>query len=259
VKPISRPAALFLVFAAVAGCASEPPVRCAGDEVLLRTQGELRVATDMDFPPFAFRDDEGAVTGFEIELLQELSDRMSLELRLVSRGAAALIPGVIAQRYDLAASALTDDPELAGETCASRPYMPADLAVLVPAPDPRAIGGVRDLAGRTVAVWQGTGAEDWVRENLPSAAVVAVPTTDDLLDALDDRTAHAAIVDLAIARFLDARSTAHAVADEIDLGETYVFVAAADNGPLIAEIDAALQELEDEGWLEDLRREWFGS
>jgi hypothetical protein len=127
-------ASSLLVLGACVG--TQPASTCRGSTVKLRQSSVLSFGTDLGFPPFAFPDPEtGEPSGYEVELAALVASMVGLELDVQHRSASALLPGVVGQRHDLAASALRDTPAPPAPSRAAR------------APPPRA-GGAPPRSGR---------------------------------------------------------------------------------------------------------------
>lgn len=243
----------------IPGCAEISVPSCSGTSPRLASEGALTVAADYSYPPFAFRDEDGDLSGFEVELMQLVAHEMELEVRFVNRGAGSLVTGLLANRHDVAASGLHATSDLEAQTCVTAPYMAADLGVLVRAPDEGAYGMVRDLRSRTVAVLGGSEAERWALANLGRSTVASLPTTDDLLTALQQEQADAVVADLPFVRFTSARSNELALALRIETGFAFVIATAKDNGPLADRLNGALDEVKGSRAFRELERRWFGS
>lgn len=72
--------------------------------------GELTVVGSGGYPPFNYIDDNGDVIGFDVEVGQEIADRLGVSLNYVTGEWAGLIEGLRNERYDaiLGSMAITD-------------------------------------------------------------------------------------------------------------------------------------------------------
>lgn len=253
----SLAAVLVLVSAA---CAATQESSCTGQTVRLIREDVLTVGTDFAYPPFAFdHPDTGDPSGFDVELGQAVAEQLGLKILLVNRTAAALVPGLLAHRHDLAASALIATPELESEVCLSEPYLQADLGLLTRSGDPPAVTGTDDLEGRTVAVVEGSRGHAWVRDNAgPEVSITPFPASEDLPAAVLAGEADASVDDLPVVEYAAVRSEDLAVVGEIETGDHYVLATAPDNRGLVELVDEALMGLRENGRLEALLGKWFG-
>src|SRR5918996_1149189 len=135
-------------------------------------QGRLTVGSDIPFPPFEFREG-GELTGFDVELVEEMAQRLDLEVRWVDTAFDTIFTQLAAGRYDVVASATTITEERQQTVDFTDPYYAAQQAVVVNAGQTPDLTTADDLsAGDTVAVQRGTTGETWARENLPEGVRV---------------------------------------------------------------------------------------
>jgi len=263
IEPLrSRSTALIVAVLVLmpSACARTDDATCTGQTVRLIRPGVLTVGTDFAYPPFAFDDpDTGEPSGFDVELSQAIAEQLGVKLLLVNRTSGALVPGVLAQRHDLAASAQLDRPQLRREVCVSAPYLDADLGLLARPGEPPSVTGTDDLDGRTIGVVNGSRAERWLRAHLGTGArVVRFEAPDDLPPAVVSRELDAAIDDLPVLEFAAVRSQDLTVVGSIQTGEDFVLAGAPDNQGLMQLVDEAIAKLKTNGKLESLLGRWFG-
>lgn len=244
----------------LAGCGRDAAATCRGQTVRLVRKSVLTFGTDFAFPPFAFdHPDTGAPSGFEVDLAEAIAQQLGVKLLLVNRTSANLIPGLLAHRHDIAASAQLDTPELRREVCVTKPYLNADLGLLIRG-DEAGIEGVGDLDGRAVAVVKGSRAEAWARRHAGgTTSVVGFDAPEDLLTALRGGRVDAVIDDLAVLRFQQVRAKDVVVVGEIVTGNHYVLTVTPDNRGLAQLVDKALDKIRSAGTLDAIKGKWFGS
>src|SRR5436305_268224 len=122
----------------------------------LITPGTLTVGSDTTYPPQEFIDTaSGKATGFDIDLITAMADRMGLKVNSKTANFNTIIDDLSAKRYDVAISALTinDDRKKKVDFV---PYFNAGEALLVQKGNPQNLKGVSDLCGKAVGVQDGT-------------------------------------------------------------------------------------------------------
>jgi polar amino acid transport system substrate-binding protein len=245
---------------AFASCGRDAPATCRGPTVRLVRENILTFGTDFAFPPFAFdHPDTGAPVGFEVDLAKAIAEQLGVKLLLVNRTSANLIPGLLAHRHDIAASAQLDAPELRREVCVTRSYLNADLGLLARAGTEPSVKGVGDLDGRAVAVVKGSRAEAWTRGHVGgTTSIVRVDAPEDLLTALRGSQVDGAINDLSVLRFQQVRAKDVVVVGEIVTGDHYVFAVGPDNRGLAELVNKALDKIRASGTLDAIKGKWFG-
>ena len=74
-------------------------------------RGKLLVGTKADYPPFGFRDETGAVVGFEPDLALDIARKLGVALELVPVATATRLPLLIDGKIDLVIATMNDTPE----------------------------------------------------------------------------------------------------------------------------------------------------
>jgi len=212
----------------------------------IRRTGVLRVASDLSYPPLAFRDGTSP-GGFEIDLAGLLAAALGARLDVVDTPRAAMRPGFA--DADLFISQLTagDAPGLA-----SLPYYGLRQAVLwregEPVPD-AALRGIR------LAV-QARSRGEAVAEQAGVAPTVVVYEPIEALRAVSRGQAQAAIADLPLVVEY-ARTHRRLTVSTGPWAEAPLVVVVREDAPdLLAFTSAAIHELEQTGGLTRLRERW---
>ncbi|OPA96591.1 ABC transporter substrate-binding protein [Pseudomonas fluorescens] len=74
-------------------------------------RGELRIALEANTPPFNFKDGD-KLTGFEVELGEQLAKEMDVRPSFITTDDADLLPGVESGKYDVAINHIVLTAEL---------------------------------------------------------------------------------------------------------------------------------------------------
>jgi ABC-type amino acid transport substrate-binding protein len=215
----------------------------------------LRIATDATFPPFHFLDESGEPTGFEIALARLVAAREGLEAEALVLSYDDLLPGLDSASHHVVAATTGVTPEREKLYLFSRPHFETCQAALVRAGEgePETL---EDLAGRKVGA---AGAGTSARALAGLAGVEAVPLGkgEAGVPALETGAIDALILDefgaVRAARASEGRL--RVLAEPVAL-ERYAFVFSRKSAELKDAFDEALEALEKEGRLEELRREF---
>jgi len=117
-----------------------PPVRILEPQQLvaapvslatIRRRGVLRVGLRSDALPWAFRNDQNQLVGYDVDLLQGLALAMSVRLEVVEAALPELQALLRGQRIDLAAGGIQSTPQRAADLTVSAEYQQVHLALLV--------------------------------------------------------------------------------------------------------------------------------
>jgi polar amino acid transport system substrate-binding protein len=237
----------------VAGCGDDDEGAPATGGVTTVEQGVLTVGSDIPFPPFEFRE-SGELTGFDVELVEELARRLDLRVRWVDTAFDTIFTQLAAGRYDVVASATTITEERRQTVDFTDPYYAARQAIVVNPRQTPDLTTVDDLsAGDTVAVQRGTTGETWARENLPEGVKVrSFPEAPDTYTALEAGNVTAVLFDEPSAVTEAEQRKALEVAETIDTGERYGFAVDPQNPELLRALNEALAEIKEDGTYQQL-------
>lgn len=220
------------------------------------TEGTLTVGSDIPFPPFE-QGDPPDYEGFDIDLINEVADRLELETEIKDLPFDVLLAGG-SGRYDLAIAATTIKPARENRVDFSNPYFNAEQSMLV-----RSDGGLKSIADVTsdtiIGAQDGTTGETYANENT-DADVRPFQEIDDAYQALENGQVDAVINDLpstqAVSECPKCGDTLEVV-ETFDTGEEYGIILAEGDDALREAVNEALQEIKDDGTLNDLFQKWF--
>lgn len=226
--------------------------------------GTLTVASDFASPPMEFVDSDGQRRGFEYDLVCEVADRLSLDVEFVScEGLVAVDAAVDNRVADLGASAImlgdfTSDTF--SNLVPSSAYMTAGRDVVVPRDRP--IKGVEQLndPSCTIVVQGGSSNEEWAREAMPRATIVAIDNAVEGLTGVSNGTYTAAVYDDVSATYLiNSMFGSLMVAHHQDDVSRYCFAFSSEAPGVKEAVDDVLADLEADGFIDSLEAKWFGA
>lgn len=176
------------------GAAGSPSL----DRIL--ASGELRVGVSADLPPLNMRDRDGNIVGLEIDLVRALGDAMGLEVRLVERRFADLLPTLERGEVDLVVAGLTITPERNARVAFAGPYFISGTSILSKS---REIANVQDPSAlddpeRTFVALEGSTSARFVRDRLPRARAITVPDYEAGIQMVIDDRADGLVADFQV-------------------------------------------------------------
>jgi polar amino acid transport system substrate-binding protein len=220
------------------------------------TPAVLRVATDATFPPLEFVRD-GKRTGFDIELMEAIAKTMGKQIQWVDIDFKGLIPGLIADRFDVAASGIYMTEERRKVVDFTDPYYQGGLAVLVRKDS--TINRPADLANRSVSVQVGTKSVNFLKDNYPSVKRVEVEKNQAMFDLLSTGRVDGVVTGRPAAVEYAKTNPDVRVLDKGMSIELYGFALRKDEGELTKQINVALQTVRNNGVYDALVRKYFGA
>ncbi|MGH7332590.1 MAG: ABC transporter substrate-binding protein [Candidatus Rokuibacteriota bacterium] len=195
--------------------------------------------------------------GFEVDLLEALASRLSVELRCRSALWSVALDELRGGRMDMICTAATITAERRRVVDFSDPYFESELALIVRRGE--ADRWPEGMAGKTVGVRVATTAEEFLRgQSLP----VRVRTFDfnvDAYRALRGEEVDAVVDDHPIGSYFARSQDGLALGPRL-AGTTfrYGLVFAKGNDGLRNRVNRALAEVRADGTLERIHQRWFG-
>jgi polar amino acid transport system substrate-binding protein len=245
--------ALFL-----AGCA---PADDEVGELNLIQEGTLLVCTDAPYPPFEFEDPDApsGYAGFDIDLMQEVADRLDLTLEVTNTGFEPIQSGVAmtTDECDIAAAAMTITEERAENINFTDHYYEADQSLLAKVDS--GITTLDHLSGMRLGAQSATTGEEYAQDNAPDdAVIVSLEDPGDLFTALDAGEIDAILQDKPVNERRADTDESVTVVEEYATGEQYGFGARRDGKEgLVDAVNEILAEMQDDGTYQEIFDRYF--
>lgn len=118
----------------------------------IKEDGVLQVATDGTYFPNSYHDAEtNELTGFEVELLREIAERLDLEIEFTEMGVDGMLTSLNSEQIDISALGIDRDGENADKYNFTIPYKFSFGAMVVREEDDSGIETLEDLKGKKAA------------------------------------------------------------------------------------------------------------
>ncbi len=137
----------------------------------VKSRGKLLAGVKFDTPPFGFLDDSNEPAGFDLDIMRAVAAHIGVPIEFQKVTSVTRIPLLLSGNIDLVAASMTHTRERGKTIDFSLTYYTGGQSLLVRKDSP--IGGVGDLAGKRVAVQQGTTLEKTIERLAPQARVTA--------------------------------------------------------------------------------------
>ncbi len=225
----------------------------------LVSSGKLTVCSDIPYEPFEFEDDNGEQTGFDIDLVRAMADKIDLDLEVKDLPFDGILGALAAGDCDMIASAMTITDERAEQVDFTDPYFDADQSLLVKVENEQKFATLDDLAGQTIGVQSGTTGETYAKENKPEGATVKeFEDAAGLFGALESDTIEAVLQDFPVNAYRATQDDTVVVTETFPTGEQYGFAVAKGNDGVLTMINDGLADLRDDGTYDDIFAKCFG-
>jgi len=97
----------------------------------IKDRGTLKVGMVLQFEPQMYRDANGNPAGYDVDLMHMLADDLGVELEISDLEFEAMIPGLIANQFDMVSVGLVGRPARLEQLWVTCPYVPYRQVVVV--------------------------------------------------------------------------------------------------------------------------------
>jgi polar amino acid transport system substrate-binding protein/cystine transport system substrate-binding protein len=256
------PTPYVLSFAAVIGALSFGSPALADFKDTLLKPNTIVVGTTGSAPPFSMITASGALDGFDIAVMEKVAADLGVEVEFVQLDFAGLLPGLVANRFDVVSSGVTRT----AERLASRdlimlsPYIINGVAVTKLATNTE-INNWEDVCGKRVGVIRGSAEMGLIKASVPEGCITEIAEypgwTELTLDLKNGRIQWIGMDYLGPA-YLSLSDNTITVLPEVRSPKTQSIAVSPNDPELATAIDELLAKYREDGTLNALIEQYFG-
>jgi len=231
----------------------------------------LRVGTECTYFPFNYRDSDGVLKGYDVDVAQEVGDRSGSEIEFVCQKWDGMIPALLAGKFDLIVASMSITDKRMEKIDFSAPYRVSigrfigkkDMGVKLFNADDSVNAAAFD--GVKIGLPRASTYDNWVQAKLPDAKVLRYDSTEAMYLDLENGRVDV-IMTNPMKGFLSFLSK--------DDGKGFEFVSPAlveeeffgigvgigirkGNEELVKKLDSALFAMTNDGTLDKFSRKYF--
>jgi cystine transport system substrate-binding protein len=158
----------------------------------IKSSGTIKIGTEGTYAPFTFHDKDGKLTGFDIEIANEVAKRLGVKAEYIETQWDGMFAGLDSKRFDMIANEVGISPDRQQKYDFSDPYI-ASKAVLIVSKDNNDIKSFADLKGRKSAQTLTANLTEIARSN--GADIVGVDGFNQSIDLLVSKRVDATVND----------------------------------------------------------------
>ncbi len=224
----------------------------------IKDKGSVKVGLEGTYPPFNFQDENGKLTGFEVEFAEALAKELGVKAEFQPSKWDGILAALESKRLDLVINQVTISEERKQKYDFSTPYTVSGIQALVRKGNEDSIKSAADLAGKKVGVGLGTNYEQWLKENAPKADIRTYDDDPTKFQDLNVGRIDAILVDrLAAFEMIEKTGGRLAVAGEPFSRQESGIALRKGDPELLAAIDKAIAKLKADGTLKAISEKWF--
>ncbi|PJI06715.1 MULTISPECIES: ABC transporter substrate-binding protein [Clostridium] len=257
-KLITMTAVLCMCVAVLAGCGQKSSN--ASDDSLnkVKKAGVLAVGMHDDYPPMEFRDENDKRIGFEVDLANEIGEKMGVKIKFVSNAWDGIFLALNAKKYDVIMSTVSITDERKKKMLFSDPIVYGGNAVYVKSNN-TSVKNEKDFPGKIIGCEAGSTGQDVLTKISGIKEVKKYSSTPDaFLDLKNDRIA-AIVTDPMVGDYYSSKEKGKYKKLKTTLTKEPIGAAFRKNDKALRDaFQKAFNKLKKDGTLSKLSQKWFG-
>lgn len=231
----------------------------AAGSVQAKDWKEIRLAFDVPYEPFEYKDENGELTGFEIELAEAMCEEMKADCEFVIQAWDGMIPGLVARKFDAIMSSMSITEERAERVLFSEPYYNTPGGWFAREGFDTDVADMAAMEGKTVGVQRGTTMDTFVTEEMGGIVNIKRYTTaDDMVLDLEGQRLDVAFLDYPVGeQTILTKEGFIEVGEPVKLGQGVGVAMRKRDKDLAAKVNAALKKLKKDGTYDTIMDKYF--
>ena len=244
-------------------------IACLGPQV--SAQEKLSIGSECTYFPFNYRDSDGVLKGYDIDVANEIAKRLGAKAEYACLKFDGLIPALLAGQFDLIAASLSITPDRQQRIDFSEPYRLSIGQFVAPKAKKLVLFDAKSeviktaFKGIRVGLQRGTTYDSWFQAIVPEATVVRYETVEQMyLEIKSGRLD--AIMTNPMKTYLEFLSKPDGAGFEVvgpQITDVKYFGTGAGiglrkgNEPLLKRIDTAILDMKKDGTLDKFSKLYF--
>lgn len=211
--------------------------------------GVLRMATNATFPPYEYYEGD-EVVGIDPEIAAAIAEKLGMTLEINDMDFDPAIAAAQTGQADIVMEGLTVTDDRKEKINFTDSYATGVQVVIVP--EDSDIQSVDDLEGKLIGVQQGTTGDLYCSDDYGEENVQKFTSGPVAVEALKNGQIDCVVIDNEPAKNYVAQNEGLKILDTEYVTEEYAIGISKDNPELLEQINAALQELKDDGTIQSI-------
>ncbi|MGE5632369.1 MAG: amino acid ABC transporter substrate-binding protein [Caulobacteraceae bacterium] len=223
----------------------------------VKADGKIRFGTEGTYAPFTFHDKDGKLTGFDVEIAEEIAKRLGVKAEFIETKWDGMFAGLDAKRFDAIANEVAIREDRLKKYDFSSPYI-ISRAVLIVNEENSDIKAFEDLKGKKSGQSLTSNLKD-IAESF-GAEIVQTDGFNQAIDLLVSKRIDATVNDgLSFLDFKKQRpDTPIKIVDQMDTNDQMGIMFNKGNKELVDAVNKALDEMKADGTYLKISEKWFG-
>ena len=226
----------------------------------VKQAGVLKVGLEGTYPPFNYRNSDGQLEGFDVDVAKAVAGKLGVKTQFVPTEWSGIIAGLQAGKFDVIVNQVTITPQRKQVIDFSQPYTFSAAQLIQRANDKREFKSLDEFKGMKLGVTLGTNYDQMARA-VPGIEVQTYPGAPEKLRDLAAGRIEATLDDrLMLPYIIKTSNLPLRPGAVLNGGKQEMGIPFRKGNPKFAKaIDDALTSLRQDGTLKKLSVHWFGT
>jgi polar amino acid transport system substrate-binding protein len=213
----------------------------------------LTIGTSADYHPFSFRDEQGAIAGFDIDLITHIAHSLGKTVQFEDRPFNSLILELLGNQIDVIAAACTPTEDRKKHVLFTNNYFEGDAFIAL---SKQPINSLDELLQKRIITNTGYAADLYISNYNLTHELIKLKSPSEALLALQSNAGDAFVTAKnSIQKFLASQHNYYIFELPI-AGDCLAFAVAPNNQELCNQINKILVDIKADGSLQALLKKW---
>jgi len=229
---------------------------------LIQEKGVMTIGLDDTFRPMGFRDENGQLVGFDIDMGKEFEKRLGVKMEWIPTDWSGVTGALNSKKFDVVINGMSITEERKKVIDFSIPYVNASIGMAVQK-DNNDIKTRDDLKGKTVATQAGSSGYEACKKLVEDGIIdeTNLKQYNQYPEAFQDLAfgrVDVVVVDVTTAQdFVNKRPDTYKVVEEPLVEDFYAIGLRKEDKDLKEVLDKTLREMMEDGTLVEISKRWF--
>lgn len=240
-----------VILSLLTGCTAETGLKG------IQKRGTILIGTEGTYAPFTFHDESGKLTGFDVEITEEVAKRLGVKAEFIETKWDGIFAGLDSKRFDAIANEVSIRADRVEKYDFSRAYIQS-RAVLIVKGDNKTITKFEDLSGKKSGQSLTSNFGDLAKGY--GAELVSVDGFNQSIDLITSGRIDASVNDsLSFLDFKKQKPDADIkIAAQMDEAQMSGILFRKGDPELVAAVNQALEDMIADGTHLKISKKWFG-
>ena len=220
----------------------------AATEATTEAKTALVMATNAEFPPYEFREND-EIVGIDVEIAAAIAEHMGLTLEIEDMSFDSILAAVDSGKADMGVAGMTVNEDRLKSVDFSDTYITAAQVIIVK--EGSEIKDAAGLEGKTIGVQLGTTGDIYC-DDIKDATIERYNKGYEAVQALLQDKVDAVVIDDQPAAVFVQQNEGIVILEEPLTNEDYAIAVKKGNSELLAQINEAIAELKESGKLQEI-------